>query len=65
MQLDLFHRNIPGRLEHLRDLPFAHYVGTTAAGVDWVAYEPRNVERMTRNFRLMILKSRLTKAAWK
>jgi len=64
MQEDLFHRNLPARLDYLRDLPFAHYIGTTLAGVDWVAYCPENVEPMCQRFRHVVSQQRLGKAQW-
>lgn len=61
MQTNLFHRNIPERLTHLRDLPFAYFVGVSPAGVDWVAYRPENVKPMRERLKIMILKDALAK----
>lgn len=57
------HANIPDRLAHLYDLPFAHFIGVSPGGVDWVAYEPENIEPMRQRLRVMILKAALTKRA--
>jgi len=57
------HSNIPDRLSHLFDLPFAHFVGVSPGGVDWVAYRPENIEPMQRGLRVAILKAALKQRA--
>jgi hypothetical protein len=56
--------NVPERLKaDLEGIPYAHYLGQSPGGVDWVAYAPSNVRPMRKRLRQMILKAALTKAA--
>jgi hypothetical protein len=57
------HNNIPERLNHLYDLPFAHFIGVSPGGVDWVAYQPENIAPMRSRLRTMTLKACLSERA--
>jgi len=51
------HVNLPERLKpHLKDHEFAHYIGVSPGGVDWVAYRPENVQPMKQALRCLILR---------
>lgn len=55
MSYATFHVNLPDRLvDELKDHEYAYFIGRTPAGVEWVAYQPDNVEPMQRAFSKLI-----------
>ncbi len=51
------HINLPPGLQvALREHEYAHYIGVSPAGVEYVAYRPENVKPLKHRLRCQILK---------